>query len=109
MAADMQRNVIVQSYAATNSESTTGIIAFGSFAGGVVILPAGVTSLTWYVGSTKSETFTAINDKANGGGVTPSSVSASKAYPFPDEVFGAKFVKIVTNTAAATLTLMLKS
>lgn len=104
----LQRYSVTLSVAMTDSLATTGRFQYSNFAGGVIILPAGISSLTWYVSSTEDGTYVQINDKANAGAVNPASVTQSLAYPLPDELFGAPWVKIVANTAG-TATVCLKS
>lgn len=99
------RHAVTQEVSLTASLATTEAIRFSDFAGGVIYLPAGITSLTWYA-SHDGTTYVQLNDKTNTGAADPSSVTAERAYPFPDEAYGAMFLKIVANnTGTANVSL----
>ena len=82
-------------------------ISYGDFEKGMVLVPAGATyvTLTWHTCGSESGTYLPAQD-ATGTAVTQT-VAASKAYPIPVALLGARFLKI-TGNAAGTVGVTLK-
>lgn len=90
-----------QNFSLTTSLTTTPAIEFGSDAGGVIIIPTGssITALEWYVAEKVDGTYVRLYKADNSAVADPATVAAARAYPFPDEAFGAKYLKIVVDAA----------
>lgn len=103
----IERANVFGTYAVTSSSTTTTPIPYHGFASGEVLIPAGstVTTLTWWA-SHDGVTYYAAQDSA--GSAVTQTVAASKAYPIPVALLGARFLKCVTN-ASDTLSLCLKA
>lgn len=100
-------------FIATTATSTTARVAFGTAAGGTLIVTA-VTStpatLTWHVAATPEGTLVPLRDGA-GSAVTTTIDSANSylnAYPLPDALFAAPFIAAVTNAGSVTFTIAVK-
>lgn len=104
----IERHTWSTSVSLTASSSTTEAIDYRNASGGMIIVPASVTSLTWYASDAEDGTFVQVNDKANSGAATPTSVTAARAYNIPDECFGAPWLKVVANTTG-TATFLFKT
>lgn len=78
---------------------SSDLIEFGSFATGMVYVPAGssLTTLTWHTCESKAGTYLAAED-ASSAAVTQT-VAASQAHPIPAALAGARFLKITGNAA----------
>ncbi len=81
-------------------------VPFGSFAGGAFIPGTGITSIAFYGGMTEDGTYAEIKDSTNT--AVTRTVTAGDGYALPDECFGWRFLKFVSN-AAGEITLVLKS
>lgn len=110
MAGQVQR--LAHGYTPTldSTLADTPVIPFEAFAGGVITIPTGssITSLLWYGSPTIDGTYVSLYQKDNSAVVNPNTVAAARVYPFPDEAFGIKFLKIVPNADGAA-SLQLKS
>jgi hypothetical protein len=85
-------------------------ILFGSYAGGIVFLPAGVgvTTITWYVAEKPGGTYLLAYDE-DGTAVTQT-VSHTKAYAIPAALYGARAIKAVASAGtASTIIVSLKA
>jgi len=80
------------------------VIPFSEFAGGVIHMPAAWTaaSIGFTVSSSADGTFLPLYDGAIP--VQISSPAVNKAYPIPDKLFGARFVKLWSQNGSGTLT-----
>jgi len=76
-------------------------IDFTQVSGGMIILPNGcsATEFTFHVGEKLGGTYEALYD-TNNVAVTMT-VAADRAYPFPDECFGAHFIRIEISAGGA--------
>ena len=105
---DRLSNTITSITAGVTAAASTEIM-FGSYAGGIVFLPAGVgvTTITWYVAEKPGGTYLAAYDE-DGTAVTQT-VSHTKAYAIPSSLYGARALKAVASAGtASTLMLSLK-
>lgn len=91
-----RNNTSITSVATEDAIGDCEVIPYGQYAGGLIYPGTSVTSLTFWTSNTADGTFVPLYDKANSA-VTYGTVGAVRSYPFPDEIFGARFVKIVTN------------
>jgi len=94
----------IESLAVGTAVGDSGEIGYGDFEKGMVFVPAGssLTTLTW------NSSLKSVND---GGTYLPAfssaavpvaitqTVSASKVYPIPSDLWGARFLKITGNVA----------
>lgn len=73
-------------------------ISYGDFEKGMVSVPAGssLTTLTWHASGVEDGTYLPAN---NASGAITQTVSASKVYPIPSDLAGARFLKITGNAA----------
>lgn len=96
----------------TNDIETTGSFSFRGFAGGQIVLAAGLstTLLTFYARATPDGTMGAAKtDEATPAAITRV-VAAGDSIPIPKELFGAYEIAIVSDDAGPeTLEILLKS
>lgn len=97
---------VTQSMTLTDDVATTPTIPFGAAAGATLFVESvsGASSITWHV---MHSTGTAASALDSDGPVT-TSISAGKAYPFPDALFATPFVKAVCNSGTASVVVSLK-
>lgn len=69
------------------------VIAYGDYEKGMIFIPVGslLAVLTWYVSSSEDGEYLLAN---NGAGNITQAVTAGKAYYIPEELAGARFLKI---------------
>ena len=74
-------------------------INYGDFETGMVLVPSGASyvTLTWHTCGTEDGTYLPASDSA--GVAVTQTVAASKAYPIPVALKGARFLKITGNAA----------
>jgi len=87
---------------------TTEEIPYGSYAHGMVLIPAtasAITLLTWWVADKPGGSYLAAYDQD--GVQVKQTVSHTKAYAIPDALSGARAIKAVVN-AAGTVSVTLK-
>ena len=93
-------------FTVTDSVSTSQNIAFGNSAGGnLMVISAtasgsphtGTISVQWHIAPQRSDTYFPMYDLTNT--IITSTLQVNRAYPLPDEIFGAANVKIVCATA----------
>lgn len=90
----------------TDNVNTTGNVVVGAFAGGTVFcVTASATPVTlqWWGRFSHDSADFRVCDKDNTPLATP--VQSNRAYPIPDELFGAVAIKAVANGAGQTATL----
>ena len=106
-AAPISREVAGASIAVTASSTTSATIDSSTSSGGLVVIPtgSGLTSFTWYA-SADGVTFVAAYDET--GVAITQTVAAARAYEIPASLFGARYLRIVGNTAG-TVAVSLKS
>ena len=95
----MQREILTLSPLALNTATgTTAEIQYKKAAGGMIHIPTGssITSLTWHT-SHDGTTYVAAQD-SEGAAVTQT-VAAAKSYPIPDALYGAPYLKAVSNAS----------
>lgn len=91
----------------TASGSTSPVIRVGEIAGGILhVISGSVTSVNFYVCHAEDGTFLPLYDSTNT--IIARTVATSRAYPLPDELFGAEFVRIVGD-ATGVVRLSLKT
>jgi hypothetical protein len=85
------------------SVATATVIRYEHAAGGVIILPAGATTvlLTWYVAEAVDGTFVPAVD-GEGNAIT-TVVTASQGAPIPAELFGAAALKVIGDVATTAI------
>lgn len=88
----------IDSVAVGTTVADSDAISYGDFEKGMVSVPAGssVSTLTWHASSSEGGTYLAAN---NASGAITQTVSASKVYPIPTDLQGARFLKITGNAA----------
>lgn len=94
-------NTIITVTSGVTAAASTEII-FGSYAGGMVFLPAGVgvTTITWYAAEQPGGTYLVAYDE-DGVAVTQT-VSHTKAYAIPSALHGARAIKAVASAGTAS-------
>lgn len=99
MARLIRRYTEQQTYAVTNSASTTAEMVIEDFSQGEVFVPtgSGLITLTWHVAEKAGGTYLPAQDTS--GSAVATTVSATKAYPVPAVLFGAAAIKAVGNTS----------
>jgi hypothetical protein len=98
----------IVSVALNTAIGTTEEIPYGSYAHGMVLIPAtasAITLLTWWVADKPGGSYLAAYDDV--GVAVTQTVSHTKAYPIPVALSGARAIKAVVN-AAGTVTVTLK-
>lgn len=110
MSGNIQREAVTLAKTLDSTLADTPALLVGNYAGGIITIPTGssITSLEWHVAESENGTYLPLYKKDDSAVVTPSTVQAARAYPFPDEVFAAKYLKIKTNADGA-VTLHFKS
>lgn len=99
---------VTQTYTFTASASTSPKVPFAAAAGGVFIVDAvsGAASINWYTCFGAEGTPAQLND---GSSDVSTSITAGKAYPLPDALFGSEFVVGVVNSGTATVRICVKT
>lgn len=95
-------SVSIETVDVATSVPGSDAIHYGDFESGMVHIPDGssLTSLTWYVSSSENGTYLpAVNTIEMGSGPTSHVVSDGNAYPIPNNLRGARFLKIVGDAA----------
>jgi hypothetical protein len=89
----------IESVTVDTSVANSTAISYGDFEKGMVSIPAGsgLTTLTWHASGSEGGTYLPAQN-ASGAAITQT-VSASKVYPIPSDLFGARFLKITGNAA----------
>lgn len=107
MSCDIQRvAAATDPVAVTSDVNTTGRVVSGGFAGGTffcVAASATPVTLQWWAKFSHDSADFRVCDSTNT--VLATNVQADRAYPIPDELFGAVVIKAVANTAGQTATL----
>jgi len=87
-------NVTVSDVLANSQE-----IDFRQYSGGMIHIPAGssITALTFNVATKKGGTYLPAYDTSNT--AISLTVAAGRAYPVPDTIFGANFIKLTGDAA----------
>jgi len=98
---DRLSNTLVAVTAGVTAAASDEII-YGSYAGGMVFLPAdvGVTTITWYAAEKPGGTYLVAYDE-DGVAVTQT-VSHTKAYAIPAALYGARALKAVASAGTAS-------
>jgi hypothetical protein len=111
MTAVIQRYSESKSVTVYASTDLSEEISHQSYAGGLVLIPngSGITSLKFDVSDASGGTFERLYDKSNA--EVSITVAVDRAYPLPDELFGAASFKLVTNniTSDETIKIFLKA
>lgn len=91
-----------------SAASSSTAVPYGLSAGGTIFVPTGssITTLTFHVADSASGTMVALYDTDNA--AVTLTVAADRAYPVPDQCFGAPYWT-VTGNAAGTVTVVTKS
>ena len=78
-------------------------IPIADYASGEIFIPTGstITSLPYHVAPAKGGTYLPAQDTS--GSAVTQTVAATKAYPLPAVLFGARAMKIVTNADGAVI------
>lgn len=95
-------SVSIDSIVVDTAVGDSNAINYSDFESGMVHIPDGssLTSLTWYVSSSENGTYLpARNTIEMGSGPTSHVVSDGNAYPIPNNLRGARFLKIVGDAA----------
>ena len=100
------RQCTVLDVAVTDSATTTGVIQYENFNLGMMCIEstASPTTLTWYA----SHDGTTYQPAYSSSGALEQTVDKDRAYPIPEELAGARWIKAVGN-AACTLHVVLKA
>lgn len=106
-----QAYAIVEIATIAQSASASSAILYGAYRSGIFIIPGTFTGthISFKVGpdgSTWTDLYTAAN------AIISITVAASRAYPFPAEALGAKYVQLLsdgTEAGARSITCLLKS
>lgn len=79
----------------------SGVINYGDFEKGMVLVPSGssLTTLTWHTSETEGGTYVPAYSSAAVPAAVTQTVSAGKSYPIPSDLNGARFLKITGNAA----------
>lgn len=79
----------------------SSVINYGDFEKGMVSVPSGsgLTTLTWHASDVEGGTYLPAFSSAAVPAAVTQTVSASKVYPIPSDLNGARFLKITGNTA----------
>jgi len=95
-----RRASVLEGVAITASASTTAEIDMRMWAGGIIIMDASAAavSFTFYVAEQRGGTYMQLYTTNNV--AVALTVAASRAYPIPDECFGAHWLKIVGDDVA---------
>lgn len=93
----------------TTSLSTSGGFGLNTYCGGMILVASGSTSttLTFYCKTQSDASASYAATDAAGAAVTLA-VVAGKAYPIPDELFGAFYVTATTGSGTVTCQILLK-
>ena len=89
-------------------------IDYRAAAGGAIVIPSGslITAITWWVSATEGGTYVAAYE-SDGTTAVSQTVSAAGAFPIPDALYGASFIKPVatfsSGSVAESITVCLKS
>lgn len=96
---DIERRFQTRTATIAASLALSSAIYTGPFSGGTISLPAGWTSadLGFQVCDTPNGTYTPLYNAA--GNLVTITASADHAYPLPDELFGAHYVKLWSQSA----------
>lgn len=104
---NIRRESSKNSFSLNTAVGTTQEIPYLYYAGGMIFVPTGssITSLTWHVAPEAGGTYLPAQD-SDGAAVTQT-VAAAKAYPIPEALFGAPYIKAVVD-AAGSVTISFK-
>jgi hypothetical protein len=99
----LQRYSVTFSKTLDSTLADTPALEIGSMLYGMITIPTGstISALTWFVSDAVDGTYVQVYKVDDSAACTPSTVAAARAYPFPTEVYGAKFLKIVPNADGA--------
>lgn len=90
----------------TADVNTTPVIPFGAAAGGTIFVEAvsGAGSISWHVSyGPEGNAFTVID-----GAPVTTSIAAGAAYPIPDALYAAPFIRAVADAGTANIVVSLK-
>lgn len=88
---------------ATSSGAVTSRIPYSANAGGMIYVTAGSNvTLTWYTSHSASGTLFQLYS-SDGSTAVSQAVTSGRAYPIPDEAFGAAFIVPVSSAASTTI------
>ena len=93
----------------TASVNTTGGFGFQTYAGGMILVDSATagSTLTFYTKTSESSpTSYQVHDSS--GTAVSISITAGRAIPLPDELFGAAYVMCVTSTGTASCKIIVK-
>ena len=97
---EFTRESSVDVFDIAESASMSDAVDVSQYAGGLIVIPSSWTAagISFHVGNTSGGTFFPVYD-ANDALVEIAAVSASRAYQIPVDVFGARYLKIQSQTA----------
>jgi hypothetical protein len=89
----------IDSVAVANTIADSAAVNFENFERGMIYVPAGssITSITWHCSTKASGTYLPARNESSVALVT--TVAAGQAYPIPEVLSGAMFLKMVGNAA----------
>lgn len=96
---DITRKFQSLSASIASGQTASGAIAVADFSFGSFVIPASFTgtAISFTGCDTADGTFVSLYDSTNT--IISKTVAVSRAYPLPPEVFGFKFVKLVSGSA----------
>lgn len=94
-----------ETVAITNDIGTCGVINMQNASGLAVLVPTGVTSLTYYACATTDGTYVIVDNLGTAG---VSTVTAAKWFTCPADIFPYPFVKLLGNAAGGSTTACVK-
>jgi hypothetical protein len=99
------RQCELQTVALNTAEGTTAVIEWGGANNGTIYIPTGspITSLTYYAGYDTGVAFLPLFTNVATPVAVTQTVSAAKSYDLPDAVRGARYLKIVVNSAGSVV------
>ena len=95
MADNLQRSAQARTYTLTTAIGTTPAIPFENCAGGLIEVIGNLGTLAWYAADAEGGTYKQVYKADDSAVCNPNTVTQNRSYPFPDEVFGAAWLKIV--------------
>lgn len=101
---NMARHSYSNTYALDTTVGATAKIDISEFASGEIFIPTGsaITSLTWWAADDMDAgTYLPAQDAA--AAAVTQTVAATKAYPIPAILFGARALKCVVNAAGSVI------
>jgi hypothetical protein len=92
-------SVSIDSITVATAVANSSAIGYGDFEKGMVSIPGGssLTTLTWHASGSEDGTYLPAQNSS--GAAITQTVAASKVYPIPSDLNGARFLKITGNAA----------